>query len=320
MSWIKKGKLLEINNNSEWMNAYATLPVFYPVDENIFRIYFSTRDKQGKSYPAYAVYDRHTWELMELSANPILEWGGVGSFDENGIMCSSLIKSDNKVYMYYIGWNQKVTVHYQVSIGLAISNDGGKTFEKYSAGPIMDRDIWDPIFCTTPFVLKEGSLWKMWYSSCTEWSVGNKKIEPFYNIRYAESSDGIIWRKDSKEPCIRYETGMEAITRPWVIKEANLYKMWYSYRRGYKYRENKEEAYRIGYAESEDGVLWQRKDDRAGINTSESGWDSQMICYNSVFEEKGEKYMLYNGNMFGKTGFGIAQLLKDSFDGEEVKE
>lgn len=76
MSWIKKGKLLEINNNSEWMNAYATLPVFYPVDENIFRIYFSTRDKQGKSYPAYAVYDRHTWELMELSANSILEWGG----------------------------------------------------------------------------------------------------------------------------------------------------------------------------------------------------------------------------------------------------
>ena len=82
--------------------------------------------------------------------------------------------------------------------------------------------------------------------------------------------------------------------------------MWYSYRAIEDYRTNTANSYRIGYAESNDGISWVRKDDEVGIDISESGWDSEMIEYPMVFNYRGEKYMFYNGNGFGKNGFGYA--------------
>ena len=75
--------------------------------------------------------------------------------------------------------------------------------------------------------------------------------------------------------------------------------MWYSHRG---------ETYRIGYAESEDGLAWQRKDEEAGPDVSGAGWDSEMVEYPFVFDHEGERYMLYNGNGYGKTGVGLAVL------------
>ena len=70
-------------------------------------------------------------------------------------------------------------------------------------------------------------------------------------------------------------------------------------------------AYRIGYAESPDGVTWTRHDGRAGIHISESGWDSEMMAYPHVFDHAGDRYMLYSGNGFGREGMGLAVLEQD---------
>jgi len=75
--------------------------------------------------------------------------------------------------------------------------------------------------------------------------------------------------------------------------------MWYSYK-------GTETTYRIGYAESGDGISWERMDEKVGIDVSQSGWDSEMIEYSFVFNHKGLKYMLYNGNGYGKNGIGLA--------------
>jgi hypothetical protein len=75
--------------------------------------------------------------------------------------------------------------------------------------------------------------------------------------------------------------------------------MWYSYRG---------DAYKIGYAESPEGLSWERRDQEAGIDVSPSGWDSEMICYANVIQQNDKWYMLYNGNGFGKTGIGLAAL------------
>jgi len=69
-------------------------------------------------------------------------------------------------------------------------------------------------------------------------------------------------------------------------------------------------SYRIGYAESSNGVDWKRKDNDVGIDVSPSGWDSEMIEFPYVFDNKDTRYMLYCGNGFGKTGFGYAILDK----------
>jgi hypothetical protein len=67
-------------------------------------------------------------------------------------------------------------------------------------------------------------------------------------------------------------------------------------------------GYGIGYAESRDGLTWERRDDLAGISRSESGWDSEMICYPCVVNVGPNRYMFYNGNRYGSTGFGVAVL------------
>ena len=56
------------------------------------------------------------------------------------------------------------------------------------------------------------------------------------------------------------------------------------------------------------GLLYQSKQEENLNNLSKTGWDSEMICYPYVFDRKGERYMLYNGNGYGKTGFGLAVL------------
>ncbi len=83
-----------------------------------------------------------------------------------------------------------------------------------------------------------------------------------------------------------------------------MYHMWFSYR-------GAGNRYRIGYAQSQDGQQWDLQLGKVGINVSESGWDSEMIEYPFVFDHKGARYMLYNGNGYGKTGFGLAVLEKE---------
>lgn len=306
MSWIKKGRLFNVEQDMSWMYSHASLPVFLPINENTFYIYFSTRNVDGKSYPAYVVYDRKSWKVIEICKRPLLEWGKPGMFDDSGIMFSLVLSYEDMIYAYYIGWNQCFPAAYHLSIGLAISKDMGRTFVKYSDGPLLDRSLEEPIFNTAPCVLCDAGVWKMWYVSCTGWIKGTDRMEPIYNIQYASSVNGIDWIKDKSKPCIDYKTLDEAIGRPWVIKEDGIYKMWYSYRKSLDYRANRENSYKIGYAESVNGTDWERKDNLVGIKFSETGWDSQMMCYNSVFKENGKLYMLYNGNSFGKTGFGVA--------------
>ncbi len=216
MGWIKQGRILNVDNNYDWMVTHATIPIFFPIDDRTCRIYYSTRNKEGKSYPAYALFDTDTWEIIKISERPLLGWGRPGSFDDNGIMFSSLVPYEDKVYAYYIGWNQAMPVAYHLSIGLAISYDGGETFEKYSDGPLLDRALDEPIFNTAPCVLYNDGRWEMWYVSCTHWIRGEEKMEPVYYVRYASSADGIHWEKNDK-PCIDYKRIDEAIGRPWVM-------------------------------------------------------------------------------------------------------
>jgi len=205
------------------------------------------------------------------------------------------------LYLYYTGWNVGGTVPFRTAIGLAISCDGGRTFEKYGSGPIMDRGIYDACLVASPCVLFESGIWRMWYVSGTKWIMENDEPKHYYHIKYAESQDGIMWDRKGIV-CIDFKSPDEyAIARPCVLKEDGIYKMWYS---------SRGESYRIGYAESTDGLQWERKDEEAGIDVSETGWDSEMICYPYVFEHNGEKYMLYNGNSYGKSGIGLAVLAR----------
>jgi hypothetical protein len=210
--------------------------------------------------------------------------------------------------MYYIGWNVRNTIPYHNAVGLAISQDNCNTFKKYSHGPLWDRDVVEPHYSGTSCVIIENKVWKNWYLSCTEWRVINGIVEPRYHIKYAESNDGIVWYRKGVI-AIDYLNAEEAgIVKASVIKENGIYKMWFSYRRFEDYRTDINASYRIGYAESSNGINWQRFDSHIehGLTISIDGWDSQMVEYPHVFHVAGKLMMLYNGNGFGQTGFGYA--------------
>ncbi len=308
MKWVKKGLIFKPDNNYDWMVSHASVPVVDQVDDNVLRIYFGTRDLLGRSHPGYLEVEADKpSNVLHVHDKPILPLGKLGTFDDNGIMPSWIVNHEVTKYLYYIGWNPMVTVSYRTSIGLAISKDGGKNYLKYSEGPICDRSIDEPYFNTTPCVLTNDNIWRMWYASCTGWKVVNERTEPLYQVKYAESKDGVHWTKTGKV-CIDYDGFAETIGRPCVFIDGNVYRMIYSYRSARDYRTDQKQSYRFGYAESADGMNWTRNDSEVGIDRSVEGWDSEMIEYCYVYEHKNRKYMFYNGNGFGRSGLGYAVL------------
>ncbi len=306
----KLGKVFCPDGTVPLMNSHAAIPFAESVNQKILRVYFSSRDSEGKSRPFSAFTDSSDpTNVLRIDEEPMLPLGKLGTFDDCGIMPSSLVSVGSCKFLYYIGWNPQVSVSYRLSIGLAISEDNGTSFRKYSNGPVRDRSSHEPYFNTAPYVIFERGVWRMWYISCTEWVFINSYPEPKYHIKYCESDDGLNWIRPGVV-CIDYDHAAEAIGRPCVFFEDGVYKMFYSYRKLDGYRSRRECAYRLGYAESLDGVSWTKMGAKDAVKASEeeSAWDYEMIAYCHVLTLGQRSYMFYNGNGFGRTGFGVAVL------------
>lgn len=307
-NWVKKGLIYKPDGNLSWSKSHAQVPVVDKVDDKIWRIYFSTRDDQNRSRTAMIEVEAgNPQNVLSVSKNPILDIGKPGLFDDCGAMPSWIVNVGDKKYLYYIGWTVRNTVPYHNSIGLAVSSDQGRTFQKFSEGPLFSPTIIEPYFTGTSCVLKDDDgVWKNWYLSCTGWKEVAGKYEPLYDIKYATSKDGIHWNRNGTV-AIGYKNDKEGgLVKASVVKEDNLYKMWYAYRNAEDYRTNADNSYRIGYAQSRDGISWERKDDTVNLGLSEEGFDTQMLCYPHVIEHKGKKFMFYNGDGFGASGIGYA--------------
>ena len=303
MNWHKLQHIFAPDNNSYWMCSHAANPFAEHISGDIFRIYFTCRNKESQSHIGYVDVDfSNDFKVTGISDKPVLAPGEPGIFDDSGVAMGYMINVGNKKHLYYLGWNLKVTVPWLNTIGLATWNEGAGAFEKYSRAPIMDRSNEDPFSISYPSILFDRGKYRMWYGSNLKW--GKVQDDMAHVIKYAESTDGIHWNR-TNEVHINLEHPNEyALSKPLVIKDGNLYRMWYSFRSNGDIT-----TYRIGYAESKDGNSWVRKDNEAGIDVSAEGWDSEMICYPFVFDHKGTRYMLYNGNGYGKTGFGIARSI-----------
>lgn len=300
--WRKLGRIFDPEQGPKWVKSHAAVPCALPIGGRRVRIFFSGRDEHNRSRAGF--FDAELREracAIDIGSDPVLELGELGTFDDSGAMPSCVFERCGRIYMYYIGWNVLRTVPFSNGVGLATSDDGGRTFHRVSRGPIIPRDDVDPFFTASSWVEVEDELWRMWYLSCTGWQTeANAAPQHRYHIKYAESHDGIHWNKKGA-PCIDFANSAEyAISRPSVIREnCGTYRMWYSYRG---------DRYRIGYAESVDGMVWNRLDPRVGIEPSSEGWDSEMIEYPCVFRLGGSLYMLYNGNGYGRSGIGLAVL------------
>ncbi len=306
MRWTKLGRVASLLPSRTRATTHMQVPAPVMLG-SIIRVYFAARDPAGRSYPAFFDVSRSDpTKVIHLEERPILERGPPGTFDDEGIMPACVVENGQELWMYYSGWNRRLTIPYHNTTGIAVSRDGGMTFTRMFDGPVLERTATEPYIAVTPWVTKAPDFWRMWYVSGTSWERVGDKFEPVYTIKYANSSNGIAWERPNIECFVRKDLS-EACAHPTLLKRGSTYHMWFSFRGTRDFRDGSN-SYRIGYATSQDGKHFQRDDKKAGIEVSTSGWDSSMLCYPSVVEVDGQILMFYNGNSFGQTGVGCAIL------------
>ncbi|CAN0617730.1 conserved protein of unknown function [Burkholderia multivorans] len=306
--WNKQGLIYAADARLPWARSHAQIPTAAGVRGDTLRLLFSSRDGDNRS--AIARIDVRAdapSQIVAVDPEPVLPPAALGTFDDCGTMPSSVVEHDGVHYLYYIGWNVRNTIPYHNAVGLAISEDGGTRYRRLFDGPVMDRTAEEPYFCGTTCVRIENGIWRNWYLSCTGWTQVAGKPEPRYHLKYAESRDGIHWTRKGCVAIDYLDDDEGGLARASVHHDGSLYRMWFCKRRHDGYREHSSVSYRMGYAESTDGIVWKRMDEYAGLDVSETGWDAFMVAYPEVVQVSDRLYMFYNGDGFGATGFGYAE-------------
>lgn len=294
--WKKLGLFLKPQSDKWWLLSHGMIPTPDALGGGQFRVYYSGRNERNQSHIAWADVDlNEPYRVIRYSDGPVLLPGDLGCFDDNGVTPSCVLDLGNgEKALYYIGWNPGSTVRMHLFGGLAISKDGGKTFQRWSRAPIIERCKTDPFLNTAPWVTKADGEYRMYYVSGAGWV---HKDLPRYNIKMARSDDGKVWLRDGHVAIDFKDASENALARPYVLFDDGIWKMWFAH---------KGDAYRLGYAESADGVTWYRRDEHVGIDVGAEGFDSEMLEYAAVVRHNGRGYMFYNGNNYGADGIGLA--------------
>lgn len=317
MKWVKQGKVFDPvdhklpNNCVEFAQSPQTL-----VFDKFVRVYFSTRalDTDGRSYLShisYADFQPDFRKILSVSDHVVMSLGGRGCFDEHGIFPMNILRNGNLIFGYTSGVNRRQSVPVDTAIGLAISRDQGRTFQRISDGPILAASLHEPCLVADPFVMIRDGVFHMWYIFGAAWKQYAQDAPPdrIYKISHATSTDGITWKTENGNQIIDNCLGAdECQALPTVIEINSIFHMFFCYRQPNNFRQDSARGYRIGHAISQDLVTWTRRDDDFLLDISDSGWDSEMLCYPHVFQLNGDIFMLYNGNNFGRRGFGLARL------------
>jgi predicted GH43/DUF377 family glycosyl hydrolase len=312
--WKKLGKVFapQAVQGRSWLKEFAQAPATLLFDDFV-RVYFSCRpaaDAVGQyvSYSAYVDLDRENlFKVLRVSDRPVLALGDTGEFDEFGTYPISVTRDGDDVRAYYGGWTRCESVPFNVAIGCAVSRDGGNTFSKLGSGPILSYSPDEPFILSGPKIRRFNDGWQLWYIAGRKWKVVSGRPEPVYKIRMAISSDGLHWKKLNRDLIESRIEEDEAQASPDVFYADGRYHMFFCYRYSSDYR-GRSRGYRIGYAFSDNLTDWTRRDEKVGIDVSESGWDSEMISYPHLFSLDGATYMFYLGDEVGRYGFGLASL------------
>lgn len=316
MKWVKHGKIFDPTQHAlpNSCKQFAQSPQALLFDDFV-RIYFSTReiDKSGKflSHIAFVDMKKNLRDIVRVADQTVIPLGELGSFDEHGIFPMNVVRHDNLVYGYTCGWNRRVSVSVDTAIGLAISRDDGLTFQRIGPGPVLAASLNEPCLVGDGFVMVIDGLFHMWYIYGTGWKKYSPESAPdrTYKIGHATSPDGVKWIKEEARQIIPDRLGPdESQALPTVVKVGSRYHMFFCYRESYDFRKAKGRGYRIGHAWSDDLIHWVRDDSSPNLEGTAGDWDSDMQCYPHVFECDEKVYLLYNGNEFGRLGFGLAEL------------
>jgi len=306
MKWRKLGVVWNTPGRQGWSRSHAMGPTPVLLQKGEIRVFLTTLDAEGRGRPMYVdVSARDPMHVLRVSERPLMDIGEPGTFDDNGLMPLSIVQSaPGELRMYYSGFELCRHIRYRILSGAAVSTDGGESFQRVGRTPLLERSSQELYFRGGPFVVREGDRYRMWYVAGSEWTEINGKTMPVYDLRYQESADGLSWAPEGTVSMRITDPDEHGFGRPWVVqREPGTYELFYSVRR------RSFGAYRLGYARSADGLHWTRMDDRMGLDVTPGGFDSEAAMYSAVVHVDGRVFCFYNGNNFGATGFGVAELV-----------
>jgi len=298
IDWICKHRLSEVSFLScdelgVPESSFAQMPTPVLMGDFI-RVFFSSRDNNSKSHIYSVDLDAKTLRKVGQLREPGIGLGSYGTFDEDGVMPSSLIQVDGEWFFYYIGWSRPRSTPYSLAIGLAIGSSLD-SFIKYSEGPLIDKSVSNPFFATTPSVRYDGRQYEMFYSKGYDWHLYNEKLESRYLISRATSRDGITWSQftDVDLPGI----SESCFARPVIFDDHIIY----SSRPTIDFR-TRNRGYRLKIGRFSDtgsfeecGLIWDH------VQKVESD-----AAYAKFIRVDDTEYFFYNTDNFGRNGFNIA--------------
>lgn len=309
-AWTKKGLVFETARHGVggWMRHSALTPTPYRLNDELIRVYAGFRDGEGVSRIGYVdVRADDPATIERVSAEPALDIGRGGCFDDHGVILGDVVDAPDGLHMFYVGFQRVAKAKFLAFTGLAISRDGGNHFERVQETPILDRAPGRSTIGAVHSVMREGGRWRMWYAVGDDWEIIDGRPFPRYHIRYAETDDPrSLPREDSI--CLLPRGNEYRIGRPRVYRRGGRYVMYFT-------RGNVTGEYFPGVAYSDDGFRWERRDDALGMALSRSGWDSRVICYPALIAQRDRLLMFYNGNDMGVDGFGVAEINSMHVDG-----
>ncbi len=315
MQWHKHGLVVAGGAASEPYSRHTQVPVLDTTGDS-FLLYYSARNEDGRSLPFAVALQRNKngFESTGLSRALDIRLGAEGEFDEHGIMPTAVIRRDQQIYLYYIGWSRCGKYPYTNNIGLATSADG-ILWEK------RGRVMHDPgcLYTGTLEIVASDDTYYGYYLACDEWlpSQGEIPAEARYRLRIATSMDGISWIPLDRVAIDYLGAEEGGIGSARVLSCGGRYHMFYCYRGIRTFRTDRGTSYRIGYAHSVDLLHWVRRDELMADFRSQKHWADFMQCFPDIYKDSdaGLLWMFYNGNGFGQTGIGLASLPLEELPG-----
>ncbi|RKY29548.1 MAG: hypothetical protein DRP74_08685 [Candidatus Omnitrophota bacterium] len=223
------------------------------------------------------------WRILSANVYPdrterqlAIDLGPAGSLDAAHAFSQSVLIEDNGTYvMYYAGHDGS-----NWRILKATSVDGVKWVKQGVCLNLGAKGAFDSEHVVYPCVLKDGRLYKMWYTAYDgkgHWRIG-----------YAESQDGTIFKNRQIALDIGPAQALDAVHvhTPVVIKSGGIYIMYYA---GYG---GNPLAWRILRATSSDGINWSKQGLVLDIGQKQ-GPDAQNLLPGSVIFEEGVFKMWY---------------------------
>jgi hypothetical protein len=184
MKWLKKGVIIEPSAEliPKWGKKRLMLPTPVKLDEQTIRIFTGFCDDNQVGRIGYVDVDINLpSKIKNISSSPMVEVGKDGTFDDNGVVPTSIVFQNNCVHLYYAGYQNGAKIKYYIFDGLATSDSLTHNFNKYSQTPVLDRKKDETYFRTGSFVIKDGDIWKMWYIGGGDWTENQEKKVPIYN-------------------------------------------------------------------------------------------------------------------------------------------